>query len=73
MTRLDREAKTEGHQGVMAVAQDLDTVGLDDLIRAPKPFLLVCDGVIPRLPLETGNGKILHAERRGEQWRLGLA
>ena len=29
----------------MAIAQDLDTVGLDDLIRSPKPFLLVCDGV----------------------------
>jgi len=38
-----------------------------------RNVLLVCDGVIPRLPLETGNGKILHAERRGEQWRLGLA
>jgi 23S rRNA (guanosine2251-2'-O)-methyltransferase len=45
MTRLDREAKTEGHQGVMAIAQDLGTVSLDDLMRAPKPFLLVCDGV----------------------------
>ena len=45
MTRLDREAKTEGHQGVMAIAQDLDTVSLDDLLRVPKPFLLVCDGV----------------------------
>jgi 23S rRNA (guanosine2251-2'-O)-methyltransferase len=45
MTRLDREAKTEGHQGVMAIAQDLDTVTLDDLLRVTKPFLLVCDGV----------------------------
>jgi 23S rRNA (guanosine2251-2'-O)-methyltransferase len=45
MTRLDREAKTEGHQGVMAIAQDLDTVTLDDLLRVAKPFLLVCDGV----------------------------
>jgi 23S rRNA (guanosine2251-2'-O)-methyltransferase len=45
MSRLDREAKTEGHQGVMALAQPLDTVILDDLLRVPKPFLLVCDGV----------------------------
>lgn len=45
MARLDREAKTEGHQGVMALAQPLDTVMLEDLLRAPKPFLLVCDGV----------------------------
>jgi 23S rRNA (guanosine2251-2'-O)-methyltransferase len=45
MTRLDREAKTEGHQGVMAIAQDLETVSLDDLLRVAKPFLLVCDGV----------------------------
>jgi 23S rRNA (guanosine2251-2'-O)-methyltransferase len=45
MTRLDREAKTEGHQGVMAQAHALDTVSLDDLLSVKKPFLLVCDGV----------------------------
>jgi 23S rRNA (guanosine2251-2'-O)-methyltransferase len=45
MTRLDREAKTEGHQGVMALAQPLDTVSLDELLKMKKPFLLVCDGV----------------------------
>ena len=45
MTRLDREARTEGHQGVMAIASRLETVGLDELLRAPRPFLLVCDGV----------------------------
>jgi 23S rRNA (guanosine2251-2'-O)-methyltransferase len=45
MARLDREAKTEGHQGVMALAQPLDTVTLDDLLGVKKPFLLVCDGV----------------------------
>ncbi len=45
MTRLDREAKTEGHQGVMALAHALDTVSLDDLLSVKKPFLLVCDGV----------------------------
>ena len=33
MSRLDREAKTEGHQGVMALAQPLDTVMLEDLLR----------------------------------------
>lgn len=45
MTRLDKEAKTEGHQGVMALAQDLETVGLHDLLRVERAFLLVCDGV----------------------------
>lgn len=45
MTRLDREAKTEGHQGVMAFAAALNTVGLDDLLKVKRPFLLVCDGV----------------------------
>jgi len=45
MTRLDREAKTEGHQGVMALAQALRTVSLDELLSVKKPFLLVCDGV----------------------------
>jgi 23S rRNA (guanosine2251-2'-O)-methyltransferase len=45
MTRLDREAKTEGHQGVMALAQALETVSLEDLLTVKKPFLLVCDGV----------------------------
>ena len=45
MTRLDREAKTEGHQGVMALAQALKTVSLDELLSVKKPFLLVCDGV----------------------------
>ena len=45
MTRLDREAKTEGHQGVMALADPLSTVSLDALIAGPSPFLLVCDGV----------------------------
>jgi len=45
MTRLDREAKTEGHQGVMAFAAALSTVSLDDLIAVKRPFLLVCDGV----------------------------
>jgi 23S rRNA (guanosine2251-2'-O)-methyltransferase len=45
MTRLDREANTEGHQGVMAFADALDTVGFDDLLSVKKAFLLVCDGV----------------------------
>ena len=45
MTRLDREARTEGHQGVMAIAARLETVGLDDLLSVKRPFLLVCDGV----------------------------
>jgi len=45
MARLDREARTEGHQGVMAIAARLETVGLDSLLGAKHPFLLVCDGV----------------------------
>jgi len=45
MTRLDREAKTEGHQGVMAFAAAISTVSLDDLLTVKRPFLLVCDGV----------------------------
>ncbi len=45
MARLDREAKTEGHQGVMAFAAALPTVSLDDLLGVKRPFLLVCDGV----------------------------
>ncbi len=45
MTRLEREAKTEGHQGVVALAKALDTVGLEELLSVKRPFLLVCDGV----------------------------
>ncbi len=45
MARLDREARTEGHQGVMAIAGRLDTVPLEELLEQPNPFLLVCDGV----------------------------
>ena len=45
MARLDREARTEGHQGVMAIASRLETVSLDSLMEHPHPFLLVCDGV----------------------------
>jgi 23S rRNA (guanosine2251-2'-O)-methyltransferase len=45
MARLDREARTEGHQGVMAIASRLETVSLEDLMEKSHPFLLVCDGV----------------------------
>jgi 23S rRNA (guanosine2251-2'-O)-methyltransferase len=45
MARLDREARTEGHQGVMAIAARLETVGLETLLEKKHPFLLVCDGV----------------------------
>jgi 23S rRNA (guanosine2251-2'-O)-methyltransferase len=45
MARLDREARTEGHQGVLARAARLATVSLSALIGAERPFLLVCDGV----------------------------
>lgn len=43
--RLDREARTEGHQGVMAIADRLTPLSLEDLLEHPRPFLLVCDGV----------------------------
>jgi len=45
MARLDREARTEGHQGVMAIASRLETVSLESLLEHSHPFLLVCDGV----------------------------
>ena len=45
MARLDREARTEGHQGVMALASRLETVTLESLLENRHPFLLVCDGV----------------------------
>jgi 23S rRNA (guanosine2251-2'-O)-methyltransferase len=43
--RLDREARTEGHQGVVAFADRLSAVSLESLLEAERPFLLVCDGV----------------------------
>ncbi len=42
--RLDREARTEGHQGVVGFAEKLRGVALEDLLD-PRAFLLVCDGV----------------------------
>ena len=45
MTRLDKEARTEGHQGVMAFAEKLKTVSLEVAMGKKQPFLLVCDGV----------------------------
>ena len=45
MARLDREARTEGHQGVVAFAEPIPTVGLDELLDDPRAFLLVSDGV----------------------------
>ena len=45
MARLDREARTEGHQGVMAIASRLETVTLEVLLEHQRPFLLICDGV----------------------------
>ena len=44
MARLDREARTEGHQGVVAFAGRLPTTGLEKLMDE-RAFLLVCDGV----------------------------
>ena len=43
--RLDKMATTEGHQGVLAHAAPLETVGLETLLGDPQAFLLVCDGV----------------------------
>ena len=45
MSRLDREARTEGHQGVLAFAARLETESLDHVMGVAHPFLLVCDGV----------------------------
>jgi 23S rRNA (guanosine2251-2'-O)-methyltransferase len=45
--RLDREARTEGNQGVYALCDPVPTTELDELAAAPGKgaFLLVCDGV----------------------------
>ncbi len=46
--RMDREARTEGHQGVYALCDPMPTTDLDGLLDAGGrglPFLLVCDGV----------------------------
>ncbi len=45
MARLDREARTEGHQGVIAFASPLPTESLETLLEDPNAFLLVVDGV----------------------------
>jgi 23S rRNA (guanosine2251-2'-O)-methyltransferase len=45
MARLDREARTEGHQGVLAHAARLPTVSLEAILGVTNPFFLVCDGV----------------------------
>ena len=47
-SRLEREAGTESHQGVIARTKALKPVELDELMEpldARAPFLLVCDGV----------------------------
>jgi 23S rRNA (guanosine2251-2'-O)-methyltransferase len=44
-TRLDREARTEGHQGVVAFADRLVSRPLEELLEHPLAFLVVCDGV----------------------------
>ena len=46
--RLDREARTEGHQGVYALCDPVPTVSLDTLCEGTGragAFLLVCDGL----------------------------
>ncbi len=45
MARLDREARTETHQGIFAEAAKIKPVSLEDLLDVPNPFLLVGDGV----------------------------
>jgi len=47
-TKLDRAARTDAPQGVLALARPLEDVELDELCRARRkvaPFLLVLDGV----------------------------
>ena len=43
--RIDREAHTEGHQGVYATCDPVACVELAELLVVDDPFLLVCDGV----------------------------
>jgi 23S rRNA (guanosine2251-2'-O)-methyltransferase len=46
--RLDREARTEGHQGVYALCDPMPTTTLEELVEGRAdghPFLLVCDGL----------------------------
>ena len=43
--RIDRDARTEGHQGVYAEADRLKDVELDVLLEEKFPFLFVADGV----------------------------
>ena len=43
--RLDKEARTEGHQGVVAFAERLPSTGLEELLQVAHPFLLICDGL----------------------------
>lgn len=44
-SRLERIARTEGHQGVVALAEPLVEADVEDLMAAPDAFLVVCDGV----------------------------
>ena len=43
--QLDAVAGTEAHQGVIALAAPLREWGIDELLEAPHPFLVVLDGV----------------------------
>jgi len=43
--KLDREALTEGHQGVIARAASIRPIELDDVASDPHALLLVCDGI----------------------------
>lgn len=43
--RIDRDARTEGHQGVYAEADRLKDVELDIFLQEKFPFLFVADGV----------------------------
>jgi 23S rRNA (guanosine2251-2'-O)-methyltransferase len=43
--KLDREAMTEGHQGVIAHAAPITPAELDDLAVRENALLLVCDGI----------------------------
>ncbi len=42
---VDRKARTDAPQGVVAFAAPLTTVELDDLLRAPDAFVVALDGV----------------------------
>jgi 23S rRNA (guanosine2251-2'-O)-methyltransferase len=44
-TRFERDARTEGHQGVLAHADPVATTTLEALVESARAFLVVCDSL----------------------------